>query len=549
VLAHELAHLKRRDHWVRRLEAVACGLYWWDPIAWWARREIERAEEQCCDAWVLWALPTAAGAYAEALVATAVYLSGRRQPLPVGASGVGHLIPLKRRLEMIVCDSLTGSFARTAPRALLVLGILSLPFLPAPASGEPPGDVAQTGIEVVHQDRSAEAARPPKTNHEPSALPALDNPQERGAPPAPPAAPKVLVRQPIIRDIGGFIDLEQGGRLNRQRIGLRAPVSGKLDRLNCRIGQRIKKGEVLFEIDPRSYQAELNKADAEVRRARARVKRWAAELERAQGELRKHIAPQRSVDQPKGEREEAEAALEVAQADRDLAKLKLESTKVTAPIDGVISRVLAQLGEIVTANIIEIVELISLDPLFVDFYVDEDTALLLNRLKTEGKVKPNAEPELPILIGVRDEEGFSHGGLLVFVDPEIQPVPENAVHCRAVIPNSDGSLSPGLKARVRLVTTPRHKAILVPREAVRIDQEARGHVFVVNGQGILEKRLVRGGPVHAGLREVEEGLKPEEWVVIHRLDSSWAGQKVNAERLKPPARPSSNPGNPQAPRR
>ena len=136
ILAHELAHLKRRDHWVRRLEALACGLYWWDPVAWWARREVERAEERCCDAWVLWALPTAAGAYAEALVMTAVYLSGPRQPLPLGASGVGRISPLKGRLQMILSDPTTVSIKRTAPWALLVLGALSLPFLPAADLGE-----------------------------------------------------------------------------------------------------------------------------------------------------------------------------------------------------------------------------------------------------------------------------------------------------------------------------------------------------------------------------------------------------------------------------
>jgi beta-lactamase regulating signal transducer with metallopeptidase domain len=95
VLAHELAHLKRRDHWVRRLEALACGLYWWDPVAWWARREVERAEERCRDAWVLWALPTAAGAYAEALVMTTVYLSEPHQPLPLGQA-VSRALVLSR---------------------------------------------------------------------------------------------------------------------------------------------------------------------------------------------------------------------------------------------------------------------------------------------------------------------------------------------------------------------------------------------------------------------------------------------------------------------
>ena len=90
VLAHELAHWKRRDHWVRRLEAIVLGLYWWYPGAWWARRQLERAEEECCDAWVVWALPSAANSYAEALVATAVFLSGLRQSLPLGASGAGR---------------------------------------------------------------------------------------------------------------------------------------------------------------------------------------------------------------------------------------------------------------------------------------------------------------------------------------------------------------------------------------------------------------------------------------------------------------------------
>ena len=164
VLAHELAHLKRRDHWVRRLEAAVLGLYWWDPVAWWARREVERSEEECCDAWVVWALPQAADAYAEALVATAAYLSGFRRSLPMGASGVGSLVSLKRRLAMIVCDSVTASVVRTAPRALLVLGVLTLPFLPGLAAGKPSGEPAQAGVaEVIAPHDGPFAADPAET--------------------------------------------------------------------------------------------------------------------------------------------------------------------------------------------------------------------------------------------------------------------------------------------------------------------------------------------------------------------------------------------------
>ena len=139
VLAHELAHWKRRDHWVRRLEAVVLGLYWWYPVAWWARRQLEQAEEECCDAWVVWSLPAAANAYAEALVTTTAFLSGHRNSLPLGASGAGRTLPLKRRLNMILRDRLAGSVAHTAPRVILVFGILALPFLPALASGQQAG--------------------------------------------------------------------------------------------------------------------------------------------------------------------------------------------------------------------------------------------------------------------------------------------------------------------------------------------------------------------------------------------------------------------------
>src|SRR5262249_48329012 len=127
-----------------------------------ARREVERAEERCCDAWVLWALPTAAGAYAEALVMTAVYLSGLRQPLLLGASGVGRLSPLKVRLQMILADPATNSFQRTAPRALLILGALSLPFLPAPASGRAPfAATAVAAVQTPSGDQPAKAATTP----------------------------------------------------------------------------------------------------------------------------------------------------------------------------------------------------------------------------------------------------------------------------------------------------------------------------------------------------------------------------------------------------
>jgi beta-lactamase regulating signal transducer with metallopeptidase domain len=134
LLAHELAHLRRRDHWVRWLEIAALGLYWWHPVAWWARREIARAEEQCCDAWVVWSLPGAAVAYAKALLKTVDFLSEARPALPLAASGAGHVRSLKRRIAMILRTlPLSPHLSWPARAGALMLGLLVLPFGPQPS--------------------------------------------------------------------------------------------------------------------------------------------------------------------------------------------------------------------------------------------------------------------------------------------------------------------------------------------------------------------------------------------------------------------------------
>ena len=127
LLLHELAHLRRRDHWVRVLEILVTGLFWWHPVVWWARRELREAEEQCCDAWVVWALPGAGRTYATALLECLDFLSDAPAPLPLGASGLGHTDDLKRRLTMIVRGTTPRRLTWGGTLALLVLGGLLLP--------------------------------------------------------------------------------------------------------------------------------------------------------------------------------------------------------------------------------------------------------------------------------------------------------------------------------------------------------------------------------------------------------------------------------------
>jgi beta-lactamase regulating signal transducer with metallopeptidase domain len=176
LLVHELAHLRRGDHWVRRLELVVLGLYWWHPAAWWARRQLQEAEEQCCDAWVVWALPAAAATYAQALVRTIVFLSKARTAVPLGASGIGQVSLLKRRLDMILNQQTPKGLSPLGLVAFVALAMALLPLLPRWSQAQPP-PVEKPSAPLVADD-------------EPSPVPAAP-----AAPPAP-AAPAVVPRPP-----------------------------------------------------------------------------------------------------------------------------------------------------------------------------------------------------------------------------------------------------------------------------------------------------------------------------------------------------------------
>ena len=153
LLVHELAHLRRRDHWVRRLELLAVGLYWWHPVAWWAHRKLQEAEEQCCDAWVLWALPECGASYAQALVHTLRFVS--RAALPVGASGIGQVPPVKRRLMMILQGNTRRRLSRIGLGAVVGLALLVLPFLPTLAHSQQPGAAQKSAQAVKHAIHAA----------------------------------------------------------------------------------------------------------------------------------------------------------------------------------------------------------------------------------------------------------------------------------------------------------------------------------------------------------------------------------------------------------
>jgi beta-lactamase regulating signal transducer with metallopeptidase domain len=163
LLAHELAHVRRRDHWVRLLEVMATGLYWWHPVLWWARRELHEAEEQCCDAWAVWALGGAARPYALALLQAVAFVSQVRLPLPLGASGVGQVSHLKRRLTMVMQGKTSRSLSWAGLGAVCGLGLLLLPLFPAlgqqPPARVPPAVAADPTTPAADRTQQIERLR------------------------------------------------------------------------------------------------------------------------------------------------------------------------------------------------------------------------------------------------------------------------------------------------------------------------------------------------------------------------------------------------------
>jgi RND family efflux transporter MFP subunit len=333
---------------------------------------------------------------------------------------------------MIFADPPARAASRRAPAVLLVLGSLGLPFLPALALEQEPEAPSRPPVVL---DKPREKTKAPET---PQKEDSPDPPQRKG----------IDVRGERNADHVDF-----PGRLEAaQMVELRPRVSGMLVRIAVESGSQVKKGDLLFEIDPRPYQAELDRADAEVRRAEARLKKCTAEYEKSVQLKNKGAIGEGELIRLEGDRDEAAASLLVARAAREESRLKLESTKVRAPIDGQLGRIALSVGNIALADKTALASIVSLDPMFVVFDVDQRTFLRLTRYQREGKVKLEGDGALPVLVGLVDEDGFPHRARLDGADSQVDPK-YGTIRWRARFENIDRLFVPGMFVRVRLVTS------------------------------------------------------------------------------------------------
>lgn len=363
------------------------------------------------------------------------------------------------------------------------------------------------------------------------ALIGCGNHDDPGSKPSQGPLVNVKVAQPVSQQVTEWD--EYTGRIEAvNSVEVRARVSGYLDKVNFKAGDKVHKGELLFQIDPKPFAAQLNYAEAELERAKSRHELARNDLLRAERLFRaKAISEEEHDARSKGLRETI-AAVQSAQANVYTARLNLEFTQIRAPIDGRIGRELITAGNVVNGGGAEstvLTFIVSIDPVYVYADADERSILKYRRQAQKGGRGNLGDEQTPAELAVADEVGFPHHGHLDYIAPR-EDAATGTLTLRGVFANPDELLSPGFFARMRVRGSAPYPAILIPDRAIGTDQ-AQQFVWVVNQENQVEYRKVSLGAHIGQSRVVTQGLKADEWAVIEGIQKLKPGIKVNPERI------------------
>ena len=316
-------------------------------------------------------------------------------------------------------------------------------------------------------------------------------------------------------------------------IDIRARVTGYLTAVHFRHGAEVNKGDLLFEIDPPYYEAESDRAAGVVAVSEARAERLKLDYERAKKLHPTGVMAKEQFDLVSGDMAQAIATLQSARSSLKIAQVNLNYCKVRAPISGRMSRPYIDPGNLVKADDTILTRIVSQDPIWVYFDLDERTMLRLRRLEKQAEHETTGEPKLPVLMALADETNFSREGVLDFEDNRMDPS-TGTLRVRAVFDNPDRMLSAGLFVRVRLPIGQAHRALLVPEQALGTDQGQK-FLYVVTANDEIEYRPVQVGKVHDRLRVISQGLTADERVVVTGLQRVRPGIKVKPMMMIGPA--------------
>ena len=350
--------------------------------------------------------------------------------------------------------------------------------------------------------------------------------------PAAAAPAPVTVAQPVKRTVTDWDEFT--GRFEAvEEVQVRARVGGFVTSVEFRDGAFVKAGDLLYVIDSRPFEAVAEQAEGQLADARAKAELGKRELDRALTLNQTQAVADSIVDQRRQTLQAANAAISQAQGALKAAQLNIEFTHVLAPISGRVSRHLVSVGNLVQGSdsgATLLTSIVSLDPIYIYFDMDEATYVRNNRLYFEGKRPSSRDTPNPVQVTLTGETKPSHDGKMDFVDNRLD-VSTGTLRGRAVIPNKDYSILPGQFGRVRLIGSSPYQALLIPDTAVATDQ-SRKIVFVVKDDDTVEARAVTLGPLDDGLRVIREGLKPEDRVIVDGLQRARVGAKVSPQAAK-----------------
>lgn len=362
-----------------------------------------------------------------------------------------------------------------------------------------------------------------------------------------PPPPVVMVATPVERNVTDY-QIFTVRTEAVESVDIKARVTGYLEEIKFKDGADVKKGDVLFEIDPRPYKAALDEAKANLAYAKAALVEAEANYQIGMNVRKANPAAisEQEINQRLGARDEAAAGVMQAEASIESAQLNFDWCTVRAPIDGRIDRHFVDVGNLVSQDVTSLTNIVTIQPIWAYFDVDQNTALDVEKMVAQGKIKLARESTIHVALSLGQESGFPIAGTVDFVSNQLDPN-TGSLRVRAVFPNEDGFIGPGMFGRVRVPIGPSHDALLVLDEAIGTNQGQK-YVLVVNDQNQVEYRAVDVGQVQDGLREVKryreivvpgaqgadkamqvEVLKPADRVIVQGLQRVRPGATVNPQ--------------------
>jgi len=344
------------------------------------------------------------------------------------------------------------------------------------------------------------------------------------------APPPVTVSAPLQREITEW-DEFTGQFAAMESVEIRARVSGYLTAIDFQDGQIVKKGDLLFTIDPRPFENALANARAQQAQAQARLDLANRQVSRSSELRQKDFASQSTLDERTEEMRQAAGALDAAKAAVKDAELNLEFTRIAAPMNGRIGRHEVSVGNLVTGGnggvTTLLTTIVSLDPIHFNFDMSEADYLAYQRAAASGRLRSTRDGKVAVYARLTDEKDWPREGLLDFVDNQVDRG-SGTIRARAVFPNPDFFVTPGQFGRIRIPGSEPYQALLVPDAAIVTDQ-SRKIVMTVAADGTVVPKAVRPGPLYDGLRIVRSGLEPDDRLVIDGLMRARPGAKVTPQ--------------------